>query len=80
MILVAGSTGVLVSEIVRQLREQDKNEVIKIFETTSGKPFRVEYVPVEALQRQKAATFEILGATSGTVDVSDVFFWFIRSG
>jgi len=31
------------------------DEVIKIFENASGKPFRVEYVPVEALQGQKAA-------------------------
>jgi uncharacterized protein YbjT (DUF2867 family) len=36
------------------------NEVIAIFESLSGKPFRVEYVPVEALQGQKAAAVDPL--------------------
>jgi uncharacterized protein YbjT (DUF2867 family) len=36
------------------------NEVVKIFETAFGVPFQVEYVPVEALQGQKAATEDAL--------------------
>jgi uncharacterized protein YbjT (DUF2867 family) len=32
------------------------NEVIKIFENIAGPPFQVEYVPVEALQAQKAGS------------------------
>lgn len=32
------------------------NEVVRVFEEVIGKPFQVEYVPVEALQAQKAGT------------------------
>jgi uncharacterized protein YbjT (DUF2867 family) len=32
------------------------NEVVKLFEQSSGKAFRVDHVPVEALEGQKAAT------------------------
>jgi NADH dehydrogenase len=36
------------------------NEVVRIFEERSGKPFQVEYVPVEALQAQYASAQEPL--------------------
>jgi len=43
------------------------NQVIKIFEKTAGKPFKVEYVPVEALQAQKAASDDPLQQSFATL-------------
>jgi uncharacterized protein YbjT (DUF2867 family) len=36
------------------------NAVVKLFETTTGQPFKIDYVPVEALQAQKAAASDPL--------------------